>query len=1296
MGGDGNLYWPSVLTRTIRSLWAETSPDKAIARAQRYVEKGRHDSAAGVLRDALEAGGEELSMRMELSRILIASNEVKEASEGLKSFLKAHPGEAHQVRDLLAWARANHHEARALNEVLAEHHVGRREFRPAFEALENLEKETLSSLLDARLAHLNRFMEKKPEALPRSALPLIYLSALIHEALGEDPRAVEVYHRIVSAYPKEITAIEERLKGITARHYKSASLRGALAGIYAAAGQPDKAVDEYVMMAEVDPRAADAAADGVRSLSIGEDAGDGPPVRALMGLVKVLRTGGKIEPLFDACSDLLSKGAAPPELLGVLEGLVAESGADPRLHLLVGEAAARTGKVVKSVAAFAVALENGDPQTRDRAVAALERLQEANPAESGVAEVLADHAIRSGRLDDAVACMARVPVGEKSASSIASRLQTILMTRPDHEGACFLLEKVSPLMDDPQMAALFLRRRLRESPARAREALESIGALQARVPQDPMIRMASIEAKAACGDMAGAWEALRGVLDGTTGPDPALFHLMVFIGSSSRELCREVTESFTSMAPALADTPEGQFCLGEMAARSGDADGAIEAFRSAAAFSPAATAEVVTAARELCGPALTGKAAASLAGLLVDAGDFSGASTLLGSLEGLGAASGPLLDRIEKAYRKQPDNPDLRLALASALAAAGRTGHARQLIDEGIQKAGASAPGSLHLAAGDAWIRDGNLGEAVRSYSRAMAQDKSLAHDATVRLDKVLLMDVGHAGAHLARGRGLLLDGNPREGVNSLLTAWSIRPALGEAILKDLSYAARSFPLEPSVDLARAQITLGQGEVESATVALGSALKSAPSMAPEVLSRLQAIIRSHPSCAPARLHAARAWQLRGRYREAGQEYLAAFELDKRLVDHVATGLAELLHRFPEKPEPFVSRARFEEARGNHSMAAESWEAAAFLGAEAGEACGALERLALSGGPHQGRALLAMGRAAHHLGRHAEAASAVERAAALSPELLAEARSTVERMVSERPGEPDLRMARVRLLQMALEPEAAIEDLEVILESAPDRWRDVDLGGAASAEQGADGGRCALIRARAMCAGGSFDEAAGLLGAWSTRAKVDLRGRMFILMSRIERRRGDVESAKRWMAQAAGLAGDAERFVSSLHDETRAAALVAARLTGGPADRWKALRAMLDLGDAAGAERLAEEMSLTASGTDRSPAESVAAREILARIACLKGRHDESARLLAQAPPSSLKSHVLRRAGRLVEAAACVEDLGDDSGHPGAPAGSVYRRLAAREFLGEPGCLEAETTIDFMPAAAAAAQETAES
>src|SRR5207245_1832947 len=118
-----------------------------------------------------------------------------------------------------------------------------------------------------------------------------------------------------------------------------------------------------------------------------------------------------------------------------------------------------------------------------------------------------------------------------------------------------------------------------------------------------------------------------------------------------------------------------------------------------------------------------------------------------------------------------------------------------------------------------------------------------------------LATDVGHPSGHLSLGRALLLDGRPREGVNALLTAWSIRPSLGGSILKDLAYAARAFPLEPQVDLARSQILLGQGEVEEASSALGSALRTDPSIAPEVLVRLESVTSSHPSCARAYLHA---------------------------------------------------------------------------------------------------------------------------------------------------------------------------------------------------------------------------------------------------------------------------------------------------------------------------------------------------------------------------------------------------------------------------------------------------------
>ncbi|HXI04392.1 MAG TPA: tetratricopeptide repeat protein, partial [Candidatus Saccharimonadales bacterium] len=833
-----------MLTKTLRSLWTETSPEKVIARAHKYLEKGRPDTAAGVLRDALEAGGEEPAIRMELSRILITMNLVRDACDGLKKFLKAHPDQAHQVQELLAWAKANHQEARSLNEVLAEHHVSRREFRAGFDALENLGKEALQALLDARLANLKRFLDKTPDAVPRSALPLIYLTALIHEAMGEDPHAVEVYQRIVSAHPKEIAGMEERLNAIKARHFRSASLRGALAAIYASAGDPDRAAQEMVEMVEIDPQLAPKAAETLRDLAEQAES----PARIRMGIVRLFKIARDTAGLVGAARDLLAGvDVEAEELLALLEEVLQEGKSDPQLLLVTGETAKAAGRLPRAVSALSAACQEAPEEVRVRALRMMEKLFAEHPEETHVAEVLADQAIREGRLDDAVSFLSRLPLSPQAAPGIASRLQSILISLPAHAPAMDLLEKVSPHLNDPHLAVLFMRRRLREGPESARGVVEPIAQLLAKTPHDPLVRMAAIEARAASGDMVRAWEDLQPLLDGTTGPDPALLHLVVLVGGSSPELGREVAGGFRSMAPALAETPEGQFCLGEMAARAGDLPAALEAFRVAASFSPETAREAVNAARDLCGDLRSGEAAVSLADLFLDVGDYGGAASLLGSMEGLGVAAGPLVEKIEAAYRQDPDRADLRLALAAALAASGRTGHARKLIDEGIQRAGAAAPGALHIAAGDAWLRDGNLGDAVRSYSRAMAQDKSLAGETVRRLDRVLATDVGHAGGHLARGRGLLLDGNPREGVNSLLTAWSIKPSLGSTILKDLDYAARAFPLEPSVDLARAQITMGQGEVEAATAALGAALKTSPTMAPEVLSRLQAIIRSHPS-----------------------------------------------------------------------------------------------------------------------------------------------------------------------------------------------------------------------------------------------------------------------------------------------------------------------------------------------------------------------------------------------------------------------------------------------------------------
>ena len=78
------------------------------------------------------------------------------------------------------------------------------------------------------------------------------------------------------------------------------------------------------------------------------------------------------------------------------------------------------------------------------------------------------------------------------------------------------------------------------------------------------------------------------------------------------------------------------------------------------------------------------------------------------------------------------------------------------------------------------------------------------------------------------------------------------------------------------------------------------------------------------------------------------------------------------------------------------------------------------------------------------------------------------------------------------------------------------------------------------------------------------------------------------------------------------------------MVGSITERWRAIRALLDLGDADGAERLAREIGLSEeSAAGGKLEEAVAAREVLARISCLRERYGEAARLLEPAPPSAL-------------------------------------------------------------------------
>jgi tetratricopeptide (TPR) repeat protein len=1269
-----------VIGKNLRSLWAETSPDKVLAKARRFLEKGRIDSAVETIREAIAAEGEDPILRIELSQILLSAGQTKEAADGLRGFLKTFPDEYRRVCDFADWARAHHYEIQPLHEVLGEHCVSRREFGAALESLERVDKKGLLALLDSRLANLQRFLDKSSGNVPKSAIPLLYFAALIHEALHDYPKAVETYRKLLSASPNEVASVEERLKGIVARNYKNSGLRAALAETYLRTGDPARAIEEYVQMVEVDPRTLQQATAALESIA--ESAPD--PAAALWGLARVRRRDEKADDLLRTVGQLISLGKHLEETRGLLEGVMADGKEDPRLNLLVGEACLRAGKVSRATTAFMAAALHPAQEIQARSREGLERVLEQHPQETRVLESLADQYLRDGKFDACIAMLERLAaLGGDSATVAASRVQTLLLARPGHPGAESLLEKLAPASGNPGLAAAFLRRKIRSGADAAGAALDVLRPLLAKDPSDPELRLATSEALAALGEMTKAWETARPLFEGTMGPDPTLFHLMVLIGGSSTDLCREVCEVFRTMAPGLARAPEGSFAIGEMAARSGDMLSALESFRAAAAYSPAAAAAVIDSIRSLATGGMLGESAVTLGEALLEAGDYAGAASILAAATELPPSASRLLAKLEESLRADPNNVDLRVALASVLSAGGRAARGREVIEEGIRQAGESAPPALHFAQGDAWLADANLGEAVRAYSRAMARDKSIAAEAARRIERVLAIDVGHPSAHLALGRALLLDGRPREGVNSLLTAWSLRPSLGGSILKDLAYASRSFPLEPQVDLARSQVLIGQGEVESASEALGAALRTAPSIATEVLVRLEALTRSHPSCARAHFHAGQAWLIKNRFREASAAFLTAAEHDSKLSEQAAAGLAMAMRASPDSPEPHLARARLYESQGNGASAAEAYRAAAARGADPYVTLEALKALVAVPGPHRAKALIALGGAACDLDAPEESARSLESAAKLAPEHLDPIREEMDSLVAQHPRCSEALLARARVALIAQDPASALRDADLLLGMAPGRAREVASIATEAARSGGDELAGGWISARALTTGGDYDAAANEIERWIPRAEGALKAEMCLLRARIEKRRGDGESARKWILEAEGMAENREAFLSALHEDAVSAARLALLRTGSTSDLWRALGACLDLGDADRAETIASSLGLTGEGRVEESGVGMGAAEIRARIACLRGRYLEASDILSGEPASAFKAYALRRAGRNREAAICLADISPQGGEPSVAARGSYLRLAAEEILGAVPCLEAETQIRFV-------------
>src|SRR5262249_36586302 len=202
--------------------------------------------------------------------------------------------------------------------------------------------------------------------------------------------------------------------------------------------------------------------------------------------------------------------------------------------------------------------------------------------------------------------------------------------------------------------APFLRRRLREDPASARDVLDRLRPMLMTHPEDRQLSLAAAEACLTAGDPAAAWEHLQTLVQPDQAPAPACLQAVAMAGGSSQDLCRAISAFVVSRAPQWSARADVAFALAESCGRAGLLSEAVQGLHAAAAAAPEGAGICREALRVLArgASAASPEERANAAEALAASDDLPGAIEVLRDVRQIAPASASrLIARLHDPFR---------------------------------------------------------------------------------------------------------------------------------------------------------------------------------------------------------------------------------------------------------------------------------------------------------------------------------------------------------------------------------------------------------------------------------------------------------------------------------------------------------------------------------------------------------------------------------------------------------------------------------------------------------------------
>ncbi|HUD71395.1 MAG TPA: tetratricopeptide repeat protein [Dongiaceae bacterium] len=1274
----------------VRNL-TQSAEERAVARALGHFSKGQIDKAIAVLKEALANSPEDPGVLLELARMLATAQRPLEGVEHLRTLLRKEPRAATRVGEAIEELRARHAPVGPLYDALAEHHLRQEGMSQALAILDRLRPEDLRAVLPRYLQKWEQWRRGNAAVrLTRTILlPALHLG-LLHEALKDLARAIDLYQDILRTNPEEAGRLLPRLEALAARDFQNSTLRLAIAGMLLGAGKSAEAAKHFGLAIETDARSGREVAQRITSHFT--TAGDDAELRWVM--VQALIAGRDPDGAIEALRPLVAAGTRLDDAIGVLQPLATpeKSGAARRLLAL---AFSRRGQPHQALGPLLqVAEEEGLRSVEEP----LKALVEEHPDVLRAWQMLADIHLEAGRTADALAAIQKArALAPRETSALLPRLTRLMARDRSSADAHLMLAEFLRDSGEAERAVVVLRHLVREHPAEARRATERL-LLLADSPAAPRARLGVAEAALAIGRPADALPQVEALAAEHPELTVEFLHLVSALAPAAPGLAPRLVTLLESLEPRSPVPLAVHFARGEALFHLGALPAAAASFREVLQSAPERAAEVRLALEKFdrADPKAT-EARYLLASLHVEQRDHEAA---LKELTRPGPTHADLLKSVIKKYEslivEQPEDMAARAAFLKALILARDFDRVIEVARDTLKRKDDASTAGVSLAMADALAEKGDLDGAVRRYFTATRRDPALALESIARLKRLIEVQGQHPFGCLALGKLLAQQGRAAEAVESLRAARAGDPALHDSVITELENLTRACPAEAPPGLALIALHYDAGQHERAVQVIAGHLDAHPASAQRLAAHLDRILEHQPGHPLAHYELGRALQVLGAHARAADRFAAAARLDAAIGPLALRRLQELLIADPSCTGAWLACAEVLAGRGQSLQAAERLAEA--IARDASQAGALLDRIESLYRAHPGEAPMALiyAEACARAGQPDRAARAYGEAAAGDLESVPAAMTGLDGLIASNPRLAECWWQRARARLRLSQNEAALADLAEAARLAPRLLPEVLRVTEELSAERPGWPECTLLLADLMdAAGRGADGEAILEKRLPAAGKRAVRLQILLRLAQGAAGRGDDATARRRLGEAAGLATDRNEFLGRVHalqikmlrrrigaahallisdaPAARAAGTAAARavtLTG-------AVRAAIDLGEAAEAEAILER-----AGERLIP--EAERRALRAEVAILRGDYLRASEQLRPAGPSPLLAFGAARAGDRTLAIQTLEALVARGAAPGARAAleKIYRDLVAADLLGGSRRLQAETTPHF--------------